>query len=161
MRLVIEREGGFVVVETDDVTAVDVLSNGVEVSTRDGKAVTLEREGHAASVALSAAIAVRCGELVEPLAEQPSNGLDDAADDDLVGVAMAGLVRKSSTPAAVQAGEWVAGEPPKGGLWYVVERGGVFGCVAWDGYRFRDWHSEAVGMGGEVAHLPTPLPPRR
>jgi hypothetical protein len=161
MRLVIEREGGFVVVESDDVTAVDVLSNGVEVSTREGKAVTLEREGHAASVALATAIAVRCGVLVEALAGQPSDGLEDALDDDPIGVAMAGLVRKHSTPMAVGAGAWVAGEPPKGGLWYVVARGGVFGCVAWDGKRFRDWCSETVVMDGQVGHLPTPLPPRR
>ena len=69
MRLVIERDGGFVVVETDDVVAVDVLSNGVEVSTRDGKALTCEREDHAAAVRLSAAIALKCGVLVEPLIE--------------------------------------------------------------------------------------------
>ena len=75
MRLVIERDGGFTVVESDDVVAVDVLSNRVEVSTRDGKALTCEREGHAASVALATAIAARCGELVEPLVESEDDKL--------------------------------------------------------------------------------------
>jgi hypothetical protein len=105
--------------------------------------------------------------LVEPLAAGPdevtaSDGLDDAADDDVVGAAMGGLVRKNLKPwKPAKLGEWVAGEPPKGGLWYVVARAGAFGCVAWDGNRFRDWYSETVVMGGEVAHLPTPLPSRR
>ena len=167
MRLVIEREGGFVVVESDDVVAVDVLSNRVEVSTRDGKALTCEREGHAASVALATAIAARCGVMVELLAEQPEVDGEDVMHD-----ATAALVREHSTPwkpasewvdveSPRSLGQWVAGEPPKGGLWYVVARSGAFGCVAWDGIRWRDWYSETVLMGEGVAHLPVPLPSRR
>ena len=149
MRLVIEREGGFVVVESDDVVAVDVLSNRVEVSTRDGKALTCEREGHAASVALATAIAARCGELVEPLVESEDDKRERALFEGL-----GELVPRS-------LGQWVAGEPPRGGLWYVVTRAGAFGCVAWDGIRWRDWYSETVLMGEGVAHLPTPVPSRR
>ena len=164
MRLVIEREGGFVVVESDDVVAVDVLSNRVEVSTRDGKALTCEREGHAASVALATAIAARCGVMVELLAEQPEVDGEDVMHD-----ATAALVREHSTPwkpasewvdveSPRSLGQWVAGEPPKGGLWYVVARSGAFGCVAWDGIRWMDWYSETVLVGEGVAHSPTPLP---
>ena len=83
MRLVIERDGGFTVIESDDVTAVDALSNGVEVSTRDGKALTCEREDHAAAVRLSAAIALKCGVLVEPLAVQPEFNGEDVMHDAL------------------------------------------------------------------------------
>ena len=156
MRLVIERDGGFTVIESEDVTAVDVLSNGVEVSTRDGKTLTCKREGHAASVALATAIAVKCGVMVESLAEQPEVDSEEVMHD-----ATAALVRELSMPRPAKLGEWVAGEPPQGGLWYVVARAGAFGCVAWDGLRFRDWYSETVLMGAEVAHLPTPLPSRR
>ena len=161
MRLVIERDGGFVVVETDDVTAVDVRNDGVEVSTRDGKALTCEREGHAASVALATAIAVKCGELVEALAESEDDKRERALLEGLGELAPRLLSQRAEGERPKSLGEWVAGEPPKGGLWYVVVRAGAFGCVAWDGLRFRDWYSETVLMGGEVAHLPTPVPSRR
>lgn len=156
MRLVIERDGGFTVVESDDVQDINVRSDGVDIVRRDGASVRLEREDHAASVALATAIALKCGELVEPLAGQPEVDSEEVMHD-----ATAALVREHSRPRPVTLGEWVPGEPPMGGLWYVVARAGAFGCVAWDGLRFRDWYSETVLMGGEVAHLPTPLPSRR
>ena len=167
MRLVIERDGGFTVIESDDVQDVNVRSDGVDIVRRDGDSIQLEREGHAASVALATAIAARCGVMVELLAEQPEVDGEDVMHD-----ATAALVREHSTPwkpasewvdveSPRSLGQWVAGEPPKGGLWYVVARSGAFGCVAWDGLRFRDWYSETVLMGGEVAHLPTSLPSRR
>lgn len=155
MRLVIERDGGFTVIESDDVQDVNVGNDGVDIVRRAGDSVWLDREDHAQSVALATAIALRCGELVEPLAEQPGVDSDEVMHD-----ATAALVRERSRPWKA-ASEWVAGEPPRGGLWYVVTRAGAFGCVAWDGNRFRDWFSETVLMGGEVAHLPTPLPSRR
>ena len=159
MRLVIERDGGFTVVESDDVQDVNVCNDGVDIVGRAGDSVRLEREGHAASVALATAIALRCGELVEPLSEQSEVDTDAA-----MGAASAALVRERSRPwkaTSKAASEWVAGEPPKGGLWYVVARSDAFGCVAWDGLRFRDWYSETALMGGDVAHLPTPVPSRR
>mgnify|MGYP003636648118 FL=1 len=134
---------------------IDVTSDGVNIVRRDGDSIRLEREGHAASVALATAIALRCGVLVEPLAAQPEVDGEDVMHD-----ATAALVRERSTPMK-SASEWVAGEPPRGGLWYVVARAGAFGCVAWDGIRYRDWYSETVLMGGEVVYLPTPLVFRR
>jgi hypothetical protein len=192
MRLVIERDGGFTVIESDDVQDLNVRSDGVDIVRRDGASVRLEREDHAASVALATAIALRCGVMVEPLAEQSEVDSEEVMHD-----ATAALVRERSKPwvsaaesvrehfRAVEAwagatsvppkpasesvsgepprslGQWVAGEPPKGVLWYVVARAGAFGCVAWDGLRFRDWYSGTVLMGADVAHLPTPLPSRR
>jgi hypothetical protein len=101
MRLVIEREGGFDIVETDDLQEIAVLNTGVRLDYRDGSRLDIQREDHAASVALATAIAVRCGELVEPLAVQEeleADGLEDAADDDAMGAVMAGRKRKNSTP---------------------------------------------------------------
>ena len=170
MRLVIEREGGFdVIPESDHVKRIDVQNYGVKVSFLDDTGGEWSEvypvADHAAACRLSAAIAVRCGVLVEPLAEQEepeADGLEDAAADDAMGAAMAALVRKNTTSRrVVTASQWVAGEPPKDGRWYVVARAGAFGCVAWDGMRFRDWYSETVLVSGEVAHLPHPLPPRR
>ena len=144
MRLVIEREGGFTIVEdADAITEIDVRSDAVVLTIEvggDKRTVDLPVSSHAEACRVSAAVAVKCGELVEPLAEQP------------------GVDGEDVMPRPAKLGEWVAGEPPKGGLWYVVARAGAFGCVAWDGLRFRDWYSETVLMGGEVAHLPTPLP---
>jgi hypothetical protein len=142
MRLVIEREGGFDVIEDSDaITRIDVMNFGVKVTfmAADGGewSEVYPVADHAAACRLSAAIAVRCGTLVEPLASSPESSSEGASS------------------------QWVAGEPPKGGLWYVVARCGAFGCVAWDGIRFRDWHSETVVMDGQVAHLPNPLPSRR
>ena len=81
MRLVIERDGGFTVIESDDVQDINVRSDGVDIVRRDGASVRLEREDHAASVALATAIAVRCGVLVEPLAEQPEFNGEDVMHD--------------------------------------------------------------------------------
>jgi hypothetical protein len=79
MRLVIEREGGFDVIEDSDaITKIDVQSYGVKVEfkKRAGEAWDSWDEvypvkDHAAACRLSAAIAVRCGVLVEALAEPP------------------------------------------------------------------------------------------
>ena len=167
MRLVIERDGGFTVIESDDVQDINVRNDGVDIVQRDGGSIQLEREDHAASVALATAIAARCGVMVELLAEQPEVDGEDVMHD-----ATAALTRQNlklwkpagglvdvEPPRSLR--EWVAGEPPKGGLWYVVARSGAFGCVAWDGLRFRDWYSETVLMGEGVAHLAVPLPSRR
>jgi len=165
MRLVIEREGGYVVVESSEIATIDICSDGVDILMRDKTMWSIERETLDKSIALADAIAARCGVLVEPLTEQEepeADGLEDAAADDAMGAAMAALVRKNTTSRrVVTASQWVAGEPPKDGRWYVVARAGAFGCVAWDGMRFRDWYSETVLVSGEVAHLPHPLPPRR
>ena len=165
MRLVIEREGGYVVVESSEIATIDICSDGVDILMRDKTMWSIERQTLDKAIALADAIAARCGVLVEPLTvqEEPeADGLEDAAADDAMGAAMAALVRKNTTPwRVVTASQWVAGEPPKDGRWYVVARAGAFGCVAWDGMRFRDWYSETVLVSGEVAHLPHPLPPRR
>lgn len=71
MRLIIERDGGFTVIESDDVQDINVRNDGVDIVRRDGDSIRLERDGHAASVALATAIAVKCGVLVEPLAAGP------------------------------------------------------------------------------------------
>ena len=81
MRLVIERDGGFTVIESDDVQDVNVCSDGVDIVRRDGASVRLEREDHAASVALATAIALKCGVLVESLAEQPEFNGEDVMRD--------------------------------------------------------------------------------
>lgn len=81
MRLVIERDGGFTVIESDDVRDIDVCNDGVDIVRRDGDSVRLEREGHAASVALATAIALKCGVLVEPLAVQPEFNGEDVMHD--------------------------------------------------------------------------------
>ena len=127
MRLVIERDGGFTVVESDDVQDINVRSDGVDIVRRDGDSVRLEREGHAASVRLSAAIALKCGVLVEPLAVQPEE---------------------------IPEPSWRFGEPPKDGNRYVVSettRFNELSMATWDGEMWARWED-----GGEVipvAHL--------
>ena len=160
MRLVIEREGGFTVVDdADAITEIDVLNAEVRLTIEVGGdkwTVELPVRDHAEACRVSAAVAVKCGELVEPLSEQSEVDVEAA-----MGAASAALIRKNTKPRPVTLGEWVAGEPPRGGLWYVVTRAGAFGCVAWDGIRWRDWYSETVLMGSDVAHLPVPVPSRR
>ena len=84
MRLVIERDGGFTVIESDDVQDVNVCSDGVDIVRRDGASVRLEREDHAASVALATAIALRCGVLVEALIEALIDSEDDKRERELL-----------------------------------------------------------------------------
>lgn len=156
MKLVIEREGGFNVIKNSEwIVSIDVQSVGVAVNFESDGNKWVEfypTTDHAAACQLSAAIAVRCGELVEPLAEAPSNGLEDAEDDDAMGAVMAGRVREA-------ASEWVDGEPPRTGMAYVAQEGVNSLCVRWDGERWR-MGMLVVELGAGVAHLPTPIPPR-
>jgi len=172
MRLVIEREGGFdVIPESDHVKRIDVQNYGVKVSFLDDTGGEWSEvypvADHAAACRLSAAIAVRCGVLVEPLAEQEepeADGLEDAAADDAMGAVMAGLVRQNTTSRRVTtAGEWVAGEPPKDGRWYVValhREGNGYGMppslAAWYGGRWV--RCDAEPETAVAWHLPTPVP---
>jgi len=148
MRLVIEREGGFDVIEnSDDIKRIEPQNDGVRVTFMDSTDEFYPVADHAAACRLSAAIAVRCGVLVEPLAvqEEPeADGLEDAAADDAMGAAMAALVRKNTTSRrAVTASQWVTGEPPKDGRLYVVrDRGGVR-IVAWCGVSGGWWAGES------------------
>ena len=155
MRLVIEREGGFTIVEdADAITENDVRNDAGMLTSEVGGdkwVTTLPVKDHAAACRLSAAIAVRCGELVEPLAGAPGNGLEDAEDDDAMGAVMAGRIRKP-------ASEWVDGEPPRDERWYVVGRLGEPTCVMWDGRRYRDWCTQTIVRPESLAHLPSPVP---
>lgn len=157
MRLVIERLGGFDIIESGDVERIEVENHGVRIYMTDGTDMFADREGHAESVATAAAIAVRCGTLVEALSEAPE--VDGEA---AMGAASAALVRERSRPWK-PASEWVEGEPPRDGRWYVVTysgKGGEFypSTTRWDG---RTWLVRDHWAGVEFkAHLPTPIPER-
>lgn len=73
MKLVIEREGGFTVVEdADAITEIDVRNDAVVLTIEVGGdkwTVDLPVSSHAEACRVSAAIAARCGTLVEPLAK--------------------------------------------------------------------------------------------
>lgn len=160
MRLVIEREGGFDIIEdSETITAIDVESASVVVTfgrVPDESTKHYYVGDHAAACRLSAAIAVKCGVLVEPLAEQPEIDGEEA-----MGAASAALVRKHTRPWK-PAIEWVNGEPPKDGRWYVVVHATSTSAhiVRWAG---ASWRGEFVADWEEftpVAHLPTPIPKR-
>lgn len=159
MRLVIEREGGFTVVDdADAITEIDVRNDAV-VLTLQGDVnkwtVDLPVSSHAEACRVSAAIAVKCGVLVEPLAEGPEV---DGEDD--VGEAMAVATRPSTTVRRVTpVSEWTRGEPPRDGMTYVAREGVNSLCVRWDGERWR-MGMLVVELGAGVAHLPMPIPPR-
>lgn len=138
MRLVIEREGGFTVVEdADAITEIDVRNDAVVLTIEVGGdkwTTTIPVADHAEACRLSAAIAKRCGELVEPLAKGPET---------------------------VKASEWVEGEPPRDGRWYVVTfledlpPMTATWCVKRGAWMSSD------GSAGNLrpeAHLPTPIP---
>jgi hypothetical protein len=132
MRLVIEREGGFDIIEDSDaITKIDVMNFGVKVTfmAADGGewSEVYPVADHAAACRLSAAIAVRCGTLVEELAEQPTDS------------------------------QWVAGEPPKDGRWYVCAELGNVLCVYWAEGQHRVSAALPVEFGPSVRHLPTPV----
>ena len=136
MKLVIEREGGFTIVEdADAITEIDVRSYGVKLTLEVGGdkwTVDLPVSSHAEACRVSAAIAIKCGELVEPLAKGPET---------------------------VTASLWVEGEPPRDGRFHVVAVAeNVAPCLArWDGTR---WH-DGDGATFEcplLAHLPSPVP---
>ena len=163
MKLVIEREGGFTIVEdADAITEIDVRNDAVLLTIEVGGdkwVTTLPVKDHAEACRVSAAIAVRCGELVEPLAGAPGNGLEDAEDDDAMGAVMAGRIRKP-------ASEWVDGEPPRDGRWYW--------CRFWPGTRppedlYARWDAEDAtwvsGAGARIlgnpgGYMATPIPNR-
>lgn len=164
MRLVIERSGGFDIIESGDVERIEVENHGVRIYMTDGTDTFAERGSHAESVATAAAIAAKCGTLVEALAEAPEvDGEEDAIDDDVIGAAMAGLVRKNSKPWK-PANEWVEGEPPRDGRWYVVwsEAVGGFSLARWWSVPgcWADPHGTDYATCDIEAHLPTPIPER-
>ena len=154
MRLVIERSGGFDIIESGDVERIEVENKGVRVYMTDGTDMFADREGHAESVATAAAIAQRCGVLVEPLSEAPE--VDGEA---AMAAASAALVRGRSKPWK-PASEWVEGEPPRDGRFWVtaVGAGVAPGLSRWDGKR---WHDSAGAsyFCELLAHLPVPVPP--
>lgn len=153
MKLVIEREGGFSIVEdADAITEIDVMNHAVKLTIEVGGDTwtkELPVSSHAEACRVSAAIAVRCGELVELLSEAPSNGVEDAEDDDAMGAVMAGRIRKAPS-------EWVRGEPPRDGMTYVAREGVNSLCVRWDGERWMTG-GMPVAFGAGVVHLPTAL----
>lgn len=124
MRLVIEREGGFdIIPESDHVKRIDVQSYGVKVTFVDDTGGEWEETypvaDHTAACRLAAAIAVRCGTLVELLSEGPE--VDGEA---AMGAASAALVRERSRPwkaSAAEVSEWLDGEPPRDGAFYECE----------------------------------------
>ena len=136
MRLVIEREGGFTVVEdADAITEIDVQSYGVKLTLEAGGdkyTKSIPVTDHAEACRVSAAIAARCGTLVEPLAKGPE---------------------------AVKASEWATGEPPKDGRWYVVR-------IDDDGPYLAKWHVRGCfedELGNQYvvspsAHVASPVP---
>lgn len=153
MRLVIERSGGFDIIESGDVERIEVENHGVRIYMTDGTDTFAERAGHAESVATAAAIAAKCGTLVEALAEAPEVDAEAA-----MGAASAALVRERSKPWK-PANQWVEGEPPKDGRWYAyVEDGRFPACVRWCSDSWRDWHGRrvVVSEGGRF----TPIPER-
>lgn len=173
MRLVIEREGGFSIVEdADAITEIDVRSDAVVLTIEVGGdkwTKELPVADHAEACRVSAAIAVKCGVLVEELAEPPmtqervdalyreslSNGLEDAEDDDAMGAVMAGRIRKP-------ASEWVDGLPPKGREWWVVDFGGDPVCVRWNAQLdgLKGEYERTVYENATPRYLPTPIPER-
>ena len=153
MRLVIERSGGFDIIESADVERIEVENHGVRIYMTDGTDTFAERAGHAESVATAAAIAAKCGALVEPLSEGP-----EVDGEEAMGAASAALVRERSKPWK-PANQWVEGEPPKDGRWYAyVEDGRFPACVRWCSDSWRDWHGRrvVVSEGGRF----TPIPER-
>lgn len=153
MRLVIERSGGFDIIESGDVERIEVENHGVRIYMTDGTDTFAERGSHAESVATAAAIAAKCGTLVEALAEAP-----EVDGEEAMGAASAALVRKNSKPWK-PASEWVEGEPPRDGRWYVARTGaGLFVVVRWHDGRWRDATGDMLVFW--MAHLPTPIPER-
>lgn len=168
MRLVIKQGARRVVVDTSKVKAVgtgpfNLAPRGVEVviaigaddvvvEYAEGGVDVLKTADAAAAEALVDRIAAAVGEVVEPLSEAPSNGMEDAEDDDAMGAVMAGRVRNP-------ASEWVAGEPPKDGRMYVVTEGFGTLCVEWRDGKWRCGGMVAE-LGRGVFHLPTPIPNR-
>ena len=104
MKLVIEREGGFTVVDdADAITEIDVRNDAV-VLTLQGDVnkwtVDLPVSSHAEACRVSAAIAVKCGVLVEPLAEGPEvDGEDDVGEAMAVATRPSTTVRRPSPPS--------------------------------------------------------------
>jgi len=164
MRLVIEREGGFDVVEDSDaITKIDVQNYGVKVTFVDDTGGEWSEvypvADHAAACRLSAAIAVRCGVLVEPLAEQPGVVTEPVMFDG------GEVITPPPNPRweGAKRSQWVAGEPPKDGRWYVValhREGNGYGVppslAAWYGGRWV--RCDAEPETAVAWHLPTPVP---
>ncbi len=164
MRLVIEREGGFDVIEDSDaITKIDVQNYGVKVSFLDDTGGEWSEvypvADHAAACRLSAAIAVRCGVLVEALAEQPGVVTESVMFD-------GGEVITPPPNPRWEGGkrsQWAQGEPPKDGRWYVValhREGNGYGTppslAAWYGGRWL--RCDAEPETAVAWYLPTAVP---
>lgn len=152
MRLVIERMGGFDVIEDSErIRSIEVRSDGVAVRfVRPDADAVYATADHAEACRLAAAIAARCGTLVEALSEGP-----EVDGEEAMGAASAKLVRKNSKPWR-PASEWVEGEPPKDGRWYAyVEDGRLPACVRWCSDSWRDWHGwrVVVSEGGRFTPI--------
>lgn len=159
MRLVIEREGGFSIVEdADAITEIDVRSDAVVLTIEVGGdkwTKSLPVADHAEACRVSAAIAQKCGTLVEPLSEGP-----EVDGEEAMGAASAALVRKNSKPWK-SASEWVEGEPPRDGRWYVSNYGlYCVRLVRWSNAKggWEDSTMSLFGGSGPLAHVPTPIP---
>lgn len=158
MRLVIEREGGFDIVESSEaVTRIEVASDAVEVwymdSDGEESVKRVQMSSHTEACRVSAAIAQKCGTLVEALAKGA-----EADGEAAMGAASAALVRERSKPWK-PASEWVEGEPPRDGRWYVARTGAGFNVIVrWHDERWRDAMGDMLVFW--AAHLPTPIPER-
>lgn len=121
--------------DADAITEIDVLNYGVKLTLEvdgDKRTKTIPVTDHAEACRVSAAIAVKCGVLLEPLAKGPDE---------------------------VKANKWVMGQPPGDGCFYVATVAeGVAPCLArWDGARWHDGDG-ATFECALVAHLAVPVP---
>ena len=157
MKLVIEREGGFTVVDdADAITEIDVRNDAV-VLTLQGDVnkwtVDLPVSSHAEACRVSAAVAVKCGVLVEPLAEGPEVVTEAVMSDPNEVL----VPPRNPRWDGRRASEWVDGEPPRDGRMYVVTEGFGTLCVEWRDGKWRCGGMVAE-LGRGVVHLPAPIP---
>ncbi len=155
MRLVIKREGGFDVIEnSDDIKRIEPQNDGVRVTFMDGTDEFYPVESHTAACRLSAAIAGRCGVLVEPLAEQPGVVTESVMFDG------GEVITPPPNPRweGAKRSEWVAGHPPADGQWYVVKDAkGKVSASCWHRGQWWDSDNHAQWPLLAVGHLPTPV----
>lgn len=178
MRLVIEREGGFDIIEDSDrVKAVDV--GGSIVSVRIGAMTVTEatrrfaRASRAEALTLARAIAVKCGTLVEALAKGPEVVTEVFMSDPSEVLVPPRNPRYEPGPIVRVPKEvvawpaWVEGEPPRDGRWYVVKRSGEDAPRVVQHRNYINsveafYDADGVSWRGlkSGAHLPTPIPDR-
>lgn len=168
MRLVIEREGGFDIVPASEaVTRIEVTSDAVEVwyldSDGEESVKRVQMSSHAEACRVSAAIAVKCGVLVEPLAVGPEVVTESVMSDPNEVLAPPRNPRWDGGKRS----EWVEGEPPRDGRWYVVKRSGEDAPRVVQHRNYINsveafYDADGVSWRGlkSGAHLPTPIPDR-